>query len=140
MSANAILLPCAGMVLVTFLVWLALYRERIGEIRRRRIRPQHLATRKESAALLERQNASDNFRNLFEVPVLFYALCIAVAVSGMSDTVFVAGAWLFVAMRAAHSYIHVTYNRVMHRFYAYVASSGLLFALWALFAVRLILA
>ena len=77
---------------------------------------------------------ADNFRNLFEVPVLFFAVCCALAVTDTVTGIQLALAWAFVALRAAHSFIHVTYNRVMHRFTVYVASTICVFAMWALFA------
>ena len=41
------------------------------------------------------------------------------------------------ALRALHSLIHVTYNRVTHRFLAYVASTLLLFGMWVAFFTRI---
>jgi hypothetical protein len=37
---------------------------------------------------------------------------------------------VYVGLRALHSLIHVSYNRVVHRFLVYVASTLLLFAMW----------
>lgn len=136
MVQTAILLPCAGMAALTAVVWVKLYVDRIGEMRERRIHPQKLASSEQARATLTRTGASDNFRNLCELPVLFYALCLALAVSGLSTPPFTAAAWLYVALRAVHSFIHVTYNRVWHRFIVYAASSVWLFGLWAAFAVR----
>ncbi len=39
-------------------------------------------------------------------------------------------------LRALHSLIHVTYNRVMHRFLVYVSSTVLLFGMWIAFAAE----
>jgi hypothetical protein len=128
--------PCAALVGVTALVWLKLYADRLGEMRRRRIDPQAVATTREAAGILERTQAAENFRNLFEVPVLFYLLCAALALNGGSTPAFVAAAWAYVALRSLHSLIHVTYNRVVHRFLVYVASTLLLFGMWIAFLVR----
>lgn len=133
MNADPIWLPCAAMVLVTALVWVKLYADRLGEMRSRRIAPQSLATARDAAGRLEKTAAADNFRNLFEVPVLFYVLCIAIAVNGGRTAGLVAAAWTFVGLRALHSLIHVTYNRVLHRFLVYVASTLLLFGMWIVF-------
>lgn len=133
MSASAILLPACAMVGLTFVIWIRLYHERIGEIRRRRIHPQDLATRRDAAELLEDTRASDHLRNLFEMPVLFYALCAMLAAADMVTPLFVMLAWLYVLARCAHAGIHLGYNNVVHRFIAYVAGTGLLFATWALF-------
>ena len=133
-----IFLPCVAMVALTAVVWVRLYVERIGEMQMQRIHPQKLATQAQARDVLQRTQAADNFRNLFEVPMLFYALCLVLAAAGLVSPLFVVGAWIYVALRALHSFIHVTYNRVMHRFTVYVASTVLLFGLWAVFAVRLL--
>jgi hypothetical protein len=138
MSFNEPLLPVAGLVTITAIVWVRLYVERIGELRARRLSPQRLATSRDVAATLQRVRAADNFRNLFEVPVLFYALCLALEVTHLSTELLLAGCWLYVALRAVHSYIHCSYNRVMHRFSVYVASTVLLFMLWAIFTLMLL--
>jgi hypothetical protein len=134
---DPIWLPCAAMVVLTALVWLKLYADRLGEMRARRIDPQALASARAAAGELERTAAADNFRNLFEVPVLFYLLCVALALTGGSAPGYVAAAWAYVALRAVHSLIHVTYNRVVHRFLVYVASTLLLFGMWAAFIARI---
>lgn len=125
--------PCAALVGVTALVWFKLYADRLGEMRARRIAPQSLASARDASSRLERTQAADNFRNLFEVPVLFYALCAALAASGGSTPGFVAAAWCYVGLRALHSLIHVSYNRVPHRFVVYVISTLLLFGMWIAF-------
>jgi hypothetical protein len=137
MRTDPIWLPCTAMVLVTALVWIKLYVDRISEMRRRRIDPQALATVRAAAGQLENTQAADNFRNLFEVPVLFYVLCIAIVITGGSTAGFVTAAWAYAGLRALHSLIHVTYNRVMHRFLVYVSSTVLLFGMWIAFAMRI---
>lgn len=137
MTIDPIWLPVAGMVFVTALVWIKLYADRIGEMRAKRIDAQSLATVRAASGQLERTQAADNFRNLFEVPVLFYVLCIALAVTGASTPGFVTAAWAYAGLRALHSLIHVTYNRVMHRFLVYVSSTLLLFGMWVVLVMRI---
>jgi hypothetical protein len=134
---DPIWLPCTAMVLVTALVWVKLYVDRIGEMRARRIGAQSISTPREAASRLEKTNAADNFRNLFEVPVLFYVWCIGIALTGGSTPGLVTTAWAYVVLRALHSLIQSTYNRVMHRFLVYIASTLLLFALWLAFFMRI---
>src|SRR5262245_51146477 len=104
-------------------------------MRERKIDAQSLATSAAAAQTLRHVQASDNLRNLFEVPVLFYALCALVAATDLDSPVLVFGAWGYVALRCVHSYIHITYNRVIHRFLVYAASTVLLFTLWGVFLV-----
>jgi len=125
------------MVALTAIVWVRLYVQRIGEMRRRHIAPGELATARQAATVLQDVSAADNFRNLFEVPVLFYVLCLALYMTHRQGAVWLALCWLFVALRAVHSAIHCTYNNVMHRFFVYVTSTVLLFGLWVWLGIQL---
>ena len=98
-----IVYPCLAMVGITAMVWIRLYIERIGEMRARGIAAQDLATSRQAAALLQNVKAAENFQNLFEVPVLFYALCALLIATHSVSMLFVVGAWLFVILRALQS-------------------------------------
>lgn len=136
----AILLPPTALVLITGCVFVQLYRDRIAEIRSRRIHPQQVATAKQMQDTMQNVAASDHFRNLFEVPVLFYVLCGFLAITHLTNLLLLACAWGYVALRAAHTYVHLTSNNVIRRFQLFIASSIVLCAMWALFAVRLLTA
>ena len=138
MPISAILFPACGLVVLTALVWVWLYVDRLGEMSRKGIDAQKLSTRDATQAALERVNASDNFKNLFEAPVLFYTLCAFLAVTGTVTHGMVTAAWVYVGLRTAHSFVHVTYNRVIHRFVFYVLSTLLLFGMWGVFAWQLL--
>lgn len=126
-----------AMAALTAAVWLRMYFVRMAEIRTRRLRLQQLATSRDIGANLQDVATADNFRNLFEVPVLFYAICLALAVAGAVTPLQVVLAWAFVVLRGVHSVIHLTYNRVYHRFLAYAASTTCVLLMWMLFALRL---
>lgn len=132
MGNNAIFLPALAMAALTFAVWLRMYVTRIGQMKRERIHPQSVATSAQATAKLTDSRAADNFRNLFELPVLFYLGLVVAAHAERVTTTVLALAWLFVALRVAHSWIQCTYNKVMHRFYVYCAGG---FALWLLWGV-----
>ncbi len=68
-------------------------------------------------------NPSDNLKNLFEIPVIFYALALYLFVTNQVDAAYVTAAWVFVVFRALHSAIHCTVNIVMLRFYLYLFST-----------------
>jgi hypothetical protein len=125
------------MAALTFVVAVRMFRMRIGQIVREKIRLQSIATAKEAAEKLTDSRGADNFRNLFELPVLFYLGIVIAAQTGQVNWLTLGLAWLFVATRIVHSYIHCTYNRVKHRFYAFVASFFALCAFWIVLAVGL---
>lgn len=133
-----IFLPALAMAGLTFVVWLRMYFARIGEMKRERIHPQAVATSLQMAALLKDTRAADNFRNLFELPVLFYMALTVAALSGQATTLVLVLAWLFVALRILHSAIHCGYNKVMHRFQAYLAGGIVLWTLWGVLGFGLV--
>jgi len=77
-----------------------------------------------------------NYMNLLELPMLFYVGGLMYYVAGKVDGVVLAGAWTYVALRAIHSVIHVTYNNVMHRLTVFALSNVVLGVFWVLFFVR----
>jgi hypothetical protein len=119
------------------LVWSWMYVTRIREIRTKRVPVQVLADRTRAVqALKDVAGPSDNLINLFELPVLFYVVIIVLYVTGRGDEVYLTMAWVYVLLRAAHSFIHCTYNRVMHRFSVYMLSSVVLWVMWARLALQ----
>jgi len=133
MQQSAIFGPMFTMVMLTFVVWVYMYVRRIGFITRSQISAADLAVpgaldRLTPAAV---SNPSDNLKNLFELPVLFYALVLYLFVTDQVDGPFLTAAWIFVFFRLLHSAAHCTINIVMLRFYLYLASS---LALWFLAA------
>lgn len=138
MDTSLIFLPALAMVALTVAVWLRMYFARIGEMKRERVHPQSVATSAQMAARLHDTRAADNFRNLFELPVLFYLALVVAALTGQVTTPVLVLAWLFVALRIAHSAIHCTYNKVMHRFQVYLAGGIVLWVVWGVLAVDLL--
>ena len=77
--------------------------------------------------------------NLHEAPVLFYAISIIAAVTETVSLLILALAWAYVALRYAHSYIHLTSNKVIHRFRCFVTSQFVLIILWLVVLAGLLL-
>jgi hypothetical protein len=125
MPQTAIFTPVFATILLTFAVWIFLYVRRIRFLTANEIRSQDLAVPGELARISPASvsNPSDNFKNLFEIPVLFYALALYLFVTSQVDGVYLAAAWVFVVFRALHSAVHCTVNIVMLRFYLYLLST-----------------
>lgn len=137
---HSILLPPTVLAFLTGFVWLRLGSDRLGELRARRIHPQQVATSKQMSESLQDVQSADHFRNLFEVPVLFYTLCGFLAITRLTTLFLLACAWGYVVLRAAHTYVHLTSNKVVRRFQVFVASTIVLYVMWGIFAVRLLMA
>ena len=129
MSQSAIFGPFFAMLFLTFVVWVYMFVRRIHFITSKGLTPEQLAVPGALAELSppEVSNPSDNLKNLFEIPVFFYAMLIYLFVTNQVDGIYVAAAWAFVGFRALHSAVHVTVNKVMLRFYLYLFST---LALW----------
>jgi hypothetical protein len=136
--AEQLILACACLATLTFLVGFRLLFVRIGEMKANRISPQSVALSAQAGERYEDTRASDNFKHLFEQPVLFYALCALAIASATIPFWLPMAAWAYVALRAVHSLIQCSYNRVMHRFYVFMTSFLLLFAMWIAFALSAI--
>lgn len=61
------------------------------------------------------RQVANNMRNQFQVPVIFFVLVLALFALGAVDLIALVVAWLFVALRIVHSYIHIGSNYVPNR-------------------------
>ena len=125
MQDSAIFAPFLGMMLLTLAVWLYMYAGRLSFLFANKIDYRKIDTPDKAAGVIPEKiaYASNNFKNLFELPVLFYATCIFLYVSGYVDTLYLVAAWWFFFFRIVHSYIHCTSNDVPQRFGAYTISA-----------------
>ncbi|MGD9265753.1 MAG: MAPEG family protein [Lysobacterales bacterium] len=131
MYFKPLLIPLLAQVALTFIVMIVMYRKRVSEMKTKRIHPQRVKTRSGTHGILpDSESAANNYSNLFEAPVLFYLAILLALILMLQDTIIVYLAWAYVAVRAVHSFIHVTYNRVMHRFRVFILSSFILLAIW----------
>lgn len=137
MPRETILLPLFALIMLTFAVWTMMYVFRVRFMKQHRIHPQRVKNRAGAVAELQPvAGPSDNLQNLMELPTLFYVLAVLLYVLDSVDAIYLAGAWAFVILRYLHSFIHVTYNRVMHRFYVFLTSCVLLWFMWARLALQ----
>ena len=120
--------PFFATIFLTLVVWVYMYARRIPFIRGSALRDDQLTplefARVSPPAV---SNPSDNLKNLFEIPTLFYALVLYLFVTQQVDSLYVEAAWLFVAFRVLHSAMHCTLNVVIVRFWLYALST---LALW----------
>ena len=108
MSTNSLQLiaSCLALVLLTSIVGVLMLFTRVQEMRRKRIYPQAVLNSVKMAAKLDNIQSADNFRNLFEVPMLFYALASIALSAGNVPSWLVTSAWVYVALRVLHSIVH----------------------------------
>ena len=128
--SNTLVQPVLALMVLTLLVWLVMYVRRIGAMRALRIPAQALSTPDKRSLLPEAVNRpSNNLVNLFEMPVLFYALSLLLMVGNQVDALYVQLAWVYVGLRIAHSLWQSLVNKVAVRFLLFALSSLALMAL-----------
>ncbi|RWX77094.1 hypothetical protein EPK99_15690 [Neorhizobium lilium] len=134
-STEATLWPMiAHAALVFFLYWL-LSKRRFAAVKTGSAEAGQFRENREEP--LESLLVHNNLKNQFELPVLFYAVSLALYVSTADNPATVALEWVFVLSRFAHSYVHITSNRLRYRRPAFVVGFLSLLALWVWLAVWL---
>jgi hypothetical protein len=136
MDEKLIFTPFVGMMLLTLVVWVVMFKRRIAAIRTLGLNPQTRADLELFPA--PAVNASNNFQNLFELPVVFYAVVLALVQTGQVDSIHVICAFGFVAFRVVHSTIHCTYNHIMQRFSVYTVASVFLWTMVVRLAIAVV--
>ena len=127
------LYPVVAMVLLTFIILVVMYKERVTEFKERRIHPQSAPSSSQLSSVLKNTKGADNYKNLFEMPVLFYVLCIVLMFTTKTlPAALIYMAWAYVALRYWHSFVHVGYNKVMTRFKIFLTSAVVLLVMWVL--------
>jgi hypothetical protein len=74
-----------------------------------------------------------NYMNLLELPLLFYVLCLTMFVSERVTEIQLYLAWAYVALRALHSFVHMTFNHVLVRLVFFALSNLVLITMWIRF-------
>lgn len=126
-----ILMPFFGTMMLTLLVWLYMYTKRLGYITRNQVDVESLPSPEALNLKLPESinNPSNNLKNLFELPVIFYPLCLYLYLTAQVDEIHMYCAYTFFIARCVHSAIQCTVNKVMFRFSAYLVSA---LALWSM--------
>lgn len=135
-ASNALLWPVIAMAALTFAVAVGMGVMRWGALSRREVGFGYfrLNTGQAPDSMIQIGN---HYKNLFEAPVLFYAIVAFVLVAHKADGVYLTLAWLFVVTRIVHMLIHVTRNIVLYRFFAFLTGVLLLMVMWGRFALQL---
>ncbi len=132
----AILWPTFALVALVFVVWLTLFVQRMDHMRRNPPTGRDFADGEAAMRYFRPvEMPANNLANLFEMPVLYFALVPLLMLLHHADHIQVILAWIFVILRAVHSFIHIGPKKVRPRFFAYLASCVALSAMWIGFAI-----
>ncbi|CAH0991998.1 hypothetical protein SIN8267_02113 [Sinobacterium norvegicum] len=137
MNNELILMPVIGMMLLTAVVWLYMLALRLSYIARHHIDGSQVASPEQLREQLPEvvNQPANNFKNLCELPIIFYAISIMIYASYSVDTFYVKAGLMFLVLRIGHSFVHCTFNHVGLRFAFYLGSSVVLWAMIARFSL-----
>lgn len=129
------LYPMYAMVVLVLIVGVAMGRARFKAVAGKQVDGRYFRLYQGYEVPADLRKLERHFSNLFEVPVLFFAFCLSAMVLHYSGTLLQLLAWIYVGLRYLHAVIHLTYNHVYHRFFAFVSSTILLFVMWTILVV-----
>ncbi|MBI3700763.1 MAG: MAPEG family protein [Afipia sp.] len=139
MSVQMILAPVFALVFLIFAVMFGMFRVRTRAISTKEVRVSQIAIGQDAWPKQATQ-ISNTYVNLFEMPVLFFALIAFALPLRQADLVIVLLSWVYVALRYLHAVIYATSNDLRFRFGFFAASAMVLLAMWVYFALKLFLA
>lgn len=135
MNPLDIVWPAIAMALLMFVIGGVMFASRMKHMKANPPKPEDFA---DGASALRYfgpvEMPSNNFRNLFEVPVLFFVLVILTIITGFATETQAIIAWVYVGLRIVHSYAHIGKN-VKLRFQTFLISTLALFVMWVGFAI-----
>ena len=114
MTRDWIFVPVIVQVLLTLAIYVRLIKVKILELRAGRVDRDRLPLY-EDAWPASVQQINNNIRNQFELPVLFYVMCVVLWVLDAVTPLALAAAAAFAISRVVHALIHLGSNVVPHR-------------------------
>jgi hypothetical protein len=134
----AILYPVLAQIVLTLAVALGMGIARQAALRKGEVTVDDIALDSSRWPARTRKYANC-YGNQFELPVLFYVLCLTAQITRTADLIFVILAWAFVVSRVLQAYIHTTSNVVMWRGAAFLIGYVVVAIMTAFLVFRLLL-
>ena len=124
--------PMCAMVAITFIVGAFAFLIRVTSVRSGKIDPRYFKNFSFGEPTEMVLKTSRHFANIFEVPVIFYPACIVAMILPISGFWILFWAWMFVAARAGHAYIHIGPNKIYPRMATFFLGFFAVLAMWVL--------
>ncbi len=136
MYDTAIFWPMMAHVLLVYAIYFLTSSRRAAAIRAGSARSSQFRENRDEPD--ESVFVHNNLVNQFELPVLFYAVCLTLYVTGSTGIAALFLAWVFAFSRYVHAWIHVTSNRIRYRRPAFIVGFVTLGLLWLVLAWTLL--
>ncbi|WP_214472819.1 MAPEG family protein [Mesorhizobium sp. dw_380] len=136
MNQTAIFWPMLAHVLLIYIVYCVLGRRRYGAVRSGEAKAGQYKVRSTEPA--SSVTVAANLGNQFELPVLFYVLCLSLHVTNGVNYLTLAPMWIFVASRYVHAWVHLTSNDLLLRHRSFAFGAVIILLGWIWFALHLL--
>jgi hypothetical protein len=136
MNQTAIFWPMLAHVLLIYIVYGVLGQRRYGAIISGEAKARQYKVRSTEPA--SSVTVAANLANQFELPVLFYVLCLTLHETNGVNYLTLALMWIFVASRYFHASIHLTSNNLPLRSRSFFLGAVVLLLGWIWFALHLL--
>lgn len=137
MAQSSIVLPAVLQALLTIAVLILL-----GPMRARSMREARQNLTDDDVRIgrndwsEQAQKVANNYRNQFELPVLFFAVVAYAMILRQADALLTGLAWIFVITRIVHAAIHIGPNVVKWRGLAFIVGAVVLCTMWIVLGWR----
>jgi hypothetical protein len=136
MNQTAIFWPMLVHVALVYAVYVLISKRRIAAVKAGSAKPAQF--RENQVEPPESIFVRNNLANQFELPVLFYAACLSLFVTGGVTIITLALAWVFSLSRIVHAWVHVTSNRIRYRRPIFTLGYLVLAGMWVGLVVALL--
>ena len=130
MQSTWILYSLFGMFVLSVVVGLRMLQLRYRAVLQDKVHPSYFKLNRGAEIPDYLVKATQHYDNLYETPVLFYAIVILAFVLNIVDTVSLILAYGYLISRVAHALIHLNSNRILQRRNVFLVSIILLTLLW----------
>ncbi|MCU7927999.1 MAG: MAPEG family protein [Candidatus Thiodiazotropha sp. (ex Dulcina madagascariensis)] len=139
MNQQHILFPLITLVLFTGCIGIAVLVARYRAVRESTLRVSYFKYNRGGKPPEYLLKITQHFDNLLETPSLFYLSVVVILILQRVDAWYLGLAWLYVASRLVHAWIHIGSNNVIQRKNAFLLSYALIFGIWIRLLLQLIL-
>jgi hypothetical protein len=135
-SQTVIFWPVVAQVLLVYIVYCVMARRRYGAVVSGEAKAGQFKIRSSEPA--SSVTVANSLINQFELPVLFFVLCLTLHATNGVNYLTLALMWVFVASRYVHAWIHLTSNRLSLRSRTFFFGAVVLALAWIWFALHLV--
>ncbi|MBZ9705416.1 MAPEG family protein [Mesorhizobium sp. B2-1-8] len=136
MNQTAIFWPVLAQVLLVYIIYVVMGRGRYFAVKSGEAKVGQYKVRSTEPA--STVTVANSLINQFELPVLFYVLCLSLHMTNGVNYITLALMWIFVASRYFHAWFHLTSNNLLLRNRSFVLGAVVLALGWIWLALHLL--